>query len=501
MNQRKAGIVLSYLCEAIKIISALIYTPLMLRLLGQSEYGLYQLVSSTVSYLSLLSLGFGSAYVRYFSRYQAKKDSDGITRLNGMFLIVFTIMSAVCILCGSVMLGNARVIFGDGLTGAELETAKRLFRILLVNMAMTFPNSVFDCYIIAHERFVFQRFMSLLQSLLNPFLTLPLLLLGYGSVAMVVISTALTATVFLSNIVYCRKKLAMAFSFRGLQYTLLREMWGFTLFIFLHQIIDQLNWNVDKMLLGRFCGTAAVAVYGIGGQINSVYMSITNKIPSVFIPEVNRIVMENKEDCDKKLSALLNKVGRITFILALYVFVGFVFCGRNFVRIWAGKEYIDAYYVTLLLIAPLVLILPHGLGIEIRRAKNKHRLAAVIMLITTIGNALISIPLSKEFGAIGAAAGTFCCLLGNRVIMDYYYIHVVALDVRILHNSMKHILKKSAIPVMFGLCGLFFSNVYVNLLWAAVYSALYFGAIYSVAVNEEEKVILRRALARIRGIK
>ena len=38
MNQKKAGVVLSYISEAIKILSALLYTPVMLRLLGQSEY-------------------------------------------------------------------------------------------------------------------------------------------------------------------------------------------------------------------------------------------------------------------------------------------------------------------------------------------------------------------------------------------------------------------------------------------------------------------------------
>ena len=37
-------------------------------------------------------------------------------------------------------------------------------------------------------------------------------------------------------------------------------MWVFTFFIFLNQIIDQINWSVDKFLLGRLAGTTAVAV-------------------------------------------------------------------------------------------------------------------------------------------------------------------------------------------------------------------------------------------------
>ncbi len=73
VNQKKVGVILSYISQAIQILSGLIYTPIMLRLLGQSEYGLYQLVYSVVSYLSLLSFGFTASYMRFYSRAEGKK--------------------------------------------------------------------------------------------------------------------------------------------------------------------------------------------------------------------------------------------------------------------------------------------------------------------------------------------------------------------------------------------------------------------------------------------
>ena len=66
ISQKKAGVVLSYASQAVQIISGLIYTPIMLRILGQSEYGLYQLVYSVVSYLGLLSMGFNASYMRFY---------------------------------------------------------------------------------------------------------------------------------------------------------------------------------------------------------------------------------------------------------------------------------------------------------------------------------------------------------------------------------------------------------------------------------------------------
>ncbi len=65
-NQRKVGVLLSYISQGIHILSGILYTPIMLRMLGQSEYGLYTLVSSVVSYLGLLNFGFASSYIRFY---------------------------------------------------------------------------------------------------------------------------------------------------------------------------------------------------------------------------------------------------------------------------------------------------------------------------------------------------------------------------------------------------------------------------------------------------
>ena len=65
VNQLKAGVILSYGYTFIQTIILLFYTPIMIRMLGKSEYGLYSLVYSTVSYLAVLNVGFASAFVRY----------------------------------------------------------------------------------------------------------------------------------------------------------------------------------------------------------------------------------------------------------------------------------------------------------------------------------------------------------------------------------------------------------------------------------------------------
>ena len=167
-------------------------------------------------------------------------------------MTIFLVITAVCLVCGGVMLCNVQGIFGDGLTAAEIDKARVLMALMIFNLALSFPGSVYGCYISAHEQFFFQRIINLLQVLFNPFLTLPLLLMGYGSVAMVCVSTFFSIAGFVANVLFSRRKLKMTFSFQRFDFKLLREMFIFTFFIFLNSIIDQINWSVDKFLLGRF---------------------------------------------------------------------------------------------------------------------------------------------------------------------------------------------------------------------------------------------------------
>lgn len=499
INQRKAGVILSYAGEIVKILVNLVYTPIMLRLLGQSEYGLYQLVYSVVSYLSILSLGFGSSYLRFYSRYKAQNDEDGVAKLNGMFILIFCSISVICILCGTVMVRNIRTIFGTGLTESEYATAKVLMELLIINLALTFPNSVFNCSITAHEKFLFQKLLILLQNLFSPFLTLPLLIMGYGSIGMVSVTTLLTFVLLISNIFYCFKKLHVRFAFHGLKISLFKEMWVFTFFIFLNQIIDQINWSVDKFLLGRFAGTTAVAVYGVGGQINTLYLQFSSSVSNVFVPKVNRIVAETNDNTE--LTTLFTKVGRIQFIVLGLILTGFVFFGMPFVNLWAGEGYGASYAVALLLIIPVTVPLIQNLGIEIQRAKNMHKARAVVYLAIAIANVFISIPLIKFFGPEGAALGTAISLFaGNIIFMNWYYHARIGMNMFYFWKEIAKFIPALIAPCVVGIAIMKFVNTtgLVKLgVFAVVYAAVYGLSMYFFGMNEEEKQLVMGPIRKI----
>ncbi len=498
-QQRKAGIILSYLSQIIHMLSSLLYTPVMLRLLGQSEYGLYQLVYSTVAYLGLLSFGFSASYMRFYSRFKAQNSHDEIARLNGMFMIIFLCISALCLICGGIMLANIKSIFAEGLTEQEYAKAKILMLLMIINLALTFPNSVFTAIVSSKEKFMFQKLLDLLQNLFNPFLTLPLLITGFGSVSMVVITTVLTVCKLAANAVFCFKSLKAKFLFTGFQLSLFKEMWVFTFFIFINMIVDQINWSVDKILLGRFAGTAAVAIYGIGGQLNSMYLNLSTSVSAVFVPKVNRIVANT--DDNSRLTRLFSSVGRVQFIILFLIISGFIFFGKPFILLWAGKGYGVSYNIALLLMVPVTVSLIQNLGIEIQRAKNMHKARSVVYLSIALSNIFVSIPCIKHWGAQGAAIGTAITLIaGNIIFMNWYYHNRIGLNMLYFWKEILKFIPAVIPPAITGIVIIKFVNLsHITLLFAAIiiYTAVYCASMWFLGMNSEEKSVISSPVNKI----
>ena len=210
-SQRKIGAILSYGNIISKNIINFLYTPFLLRLIGQSDYGLFQMTNSVIMALSLLSLGFSSAYVKFYISLKVKEDHDGIKRLNGLYLILFLFMSIIAAIIGSMMVVKASSLFGNALTLRELEITKKLMIIMIVNISLTFPSSVFDSNIIANEKFVFQQARQIIQTFLVPIISIPLILNGTGVIAISLTQTFVTVLFLFLNIRYCVRKLNLTF--------------------------------------------------------------------------------------------------------------------------------------------------------------------------------------------------------------------------------------------------------------------------------------------------
>jgi len=503
-NQLKVGSLLSYAQMFLGVVISLVYTPVMLRLLGQSEYGLYNTVSSTISMLSLLSLGFNSGYIRYFAKYKKENDSEAIWKLNGLFLVIFLIIGLVGLACGIFLSFNLEYVFADGLTASEYSLARTLMLLLSVNLAVTFTMSVFTHIVSANEKFVFLKLISVIKTVLNPLVTLPLLLMGFRSVAIVVVTLCFSIVTDGIFMYYVFRKLKYKFVFRNFEKSVVRSLFSYTFFIAINMIVDQINWNADKILLGRYKGTESVAVYSVGYTLYQYYMMLSTSIASMFTPRIHHIVNATNGDKRiqrKRLTELFVKVGRIQFLVLSLVATGIVFFGKDFItKYWAGAEYGEAYYVALLLVLPASIALIQNLGIEIQRAQDKHKFRAIVYVFMALINVGMSIVLCQKYGAIGSAVGTAISLvLANGLIINWYYHYRCNIDVVIFWKNILRVSVGLIIPVLVGILlnkYVVLSNIWQYLGAILIYICVFGASMWLFGINTYERELVSKQIKR-----
>jgi O-antigen/teichoic acid export membrane protein len=249
------------------------------------------------------------------------------------------------------------------------------------------------------------------------------------------------------------------------------------------------NWHIDKLLLARFCGVAAVAVYSVGTQFSSLTMNLSTVLSSVFIPTANKLVAQKRSDAE--ISDLFIKTGRIQFIIVGFIMLAFIFFGKSGVFFFAGAGYENAYYVALFLMLPLVVPLSQDLGLTIMRAKAKHKMQMVINVGVALLNFFISIPLCKAFGEIGAAVGTFIgVIIAANILQSIYYHKVGKLDIVRWLKQIGGFAPALIIPVLFGIVIMLFVNttvVFKFVLFAFLFTVVYFVSIWLIGMNSYEK--------------
>lgn len=497
-KQIKIGAILTYLQMAVAIAISLIYTPLMIRVLGKSEYGLYNTIASTISLLSLLSLGFNSSYVKFFSKYKQDNEVDKIFKLNGLFLIVFCIIGIVAFLCGLFLTINLELVFKNGLIESEYKTAKVLMLLLTINLTISFPMSVFTNIISAHEKFIFQKLLLIFKTVGTPAISIPLLLLGKGSISIVIATLIISLFVDLVSLLYVLAILKQKFVFRSFEKGIFKDLLVFTSFIAINMVVDQINLNIDKILLGRFKGTEIVAVYSVGYTLYTYFQMFSTSVSSLFTPKVHKIVLETEGDeieQKKQLTNLFVKIARIQFMILGLICTGFVFFAKQFiVQFWAGSGYDDAYYVLLLLAIPSMIPLTQNIGIEVQRAKNKHKFRSIVYLIMALVNLIVSIFLCQMYGAVGCAIGTaISLLLANGLIMNIYYSKQCNINVSLYWLNILKMCLGLIIPIIIGVISIMFINyktIWEFLIGVLAYSIIYFISMFVLGMNKEEKSFL-----------
>lgn len=500
MNQRKLGILLSYVNSLLQVIIGFLYVPILLHYIGKSEYGLYQLMGSLIAYFSVMDFGLSAAVIRFYAKYRALKDKVGMENILAISMRGYGIVTVLVLVIGGVCYALLDRIFAGSMTVAEIAESKDIFLLLLLNIAVTLSTMVFRSVINAQERFLFLKGMETVQLVMQPALVVLVLMHHPSAFSVAAVQTVLNIILSGVRVFYCFHDLHITIRFHYWNHELFAAFRKLALSVFAVSLIDQVFWKTNQIILGIISGTNAVAVYSIASLIYMNYMALSVAISGVYLPHVTGMVA--KKEPISNLSELFIQIGRWQYYLLALVATGFIIFGKQFIALWAGPGFEDSYIITLLIILPFTVDLIQNIGLAIMQAMNRYDFRARIYFLTGVLNLLLAIPLGIKYGGIGCAVATgISMIVGNGFIMNWYYGKEIHLAIASFWRQIGRISLVTGVCLVIG----YVANIYLLpqrgivpfVLKAAMYTVLYVAMVYAFAMNQREREKIQGFLKKL----
>jgi O-antigen/teichoic acid export membrane protein len=503
MGSIKNGVILSYGNILLGIISGIFLTPYMIQAMGQSEYGLYILIGSVVSYMTVFDFGINNALIRFISKYRAERDLLSEQKFIGQGIAVYFLISIIVLLVGFGVLAHLDSIFDQSLKPEEMVMAKRMFVILLINIAITLPGGAFDGIINAYERYEIPRLLRMIRIISRVVLIYLVLKNDGNAISVVLVDTLINIVVVGLNAFYCFKVLHIRLKF-GFNKVILVSMFSYSFWVFLNTIIDQMYWKLGQTLLGIFQNTAQVAVYAVAATIIAYYMTISGSMVGIFLPKATKMFVEKKSA--NEICEFMVKVGRLQSLILLGVFVGFIFFGNEFIILWVGKDFIDAYNIIIVTLIGLTPYLIQSIGGIMLQALGKFAVRTLILLVIVLLNLLLAIFLVKIYSGLGVAFSTAISFLIQFVVLSVYYKKIFGIKIREYYSGLIQGWKYGLPVILLGgfICQELMSHIegwIPKLMLLMVFGSIYLGSIYFIVLIPFEKgMVLSFIKLRIRKL-
>lgn len=488
MSQLKKGAILNYGTIFLTNIVGIILTPFIIKSLGDAEYGLYILIGAFVGYISLFDFGLNNAVVRFVAKYRAERDTRGEENFLATTLIIYSIISFLVIGIGGILYVNIQYIFGESLTNQEIVKAEIMFVILVFNLAIRLPGGIFEGICSGYEQFVFPKSVNIIRYIVRSLTVVIILIYGGKAISIVVIDTVMNLLIIIVNAFFVFRKLKVKIKLHQFEIFLVKNIFSYSIWIFVGVLVGQFQWQGGQLVLGILSDTKVVAIFAVGIVLGTYYATFSSAMTGVFLPRATQMIVANASG--EELTSLMIKIGRISFLVLVYILIAFFLYGKQFIYLWVGEIYNDSWLIAFIIMLGYTVPLIQAFGHSILQAKNKLAFKSLLYLFFIVVGTILGAFLVKRLGAVGMVFGSTLGWIIAQLIMNIYYRKVIRLNVvRFFKEVLSRIFVVSLIVLFIGggidkIPGEGWLSFVIK---TSFYSVSYVVLMYSFAILPDEK--------------
>ncbi len=391
----------------------LLLTPYILHHLDVGDFGVWVLLTVFTSSFNLLDLGLGSSFVKYISAYHTHEDYDRINEVLFSGLVFYAVFG---VFLTAVGLAVEKPLF----SWFNITNASDVFPLVLIACAVQNIAVMFLSIFKGVQRMDKSNAVEIKMSVVNFAGTIFFLQKGWGmyglavnTLIMSILATALAWWTVRQSI----PKLRLGWHFNA---PLFREMFGYGAKMQVSRLGNLICFQVDKLIISRFLGIAAVSFYEVGSRLTSFMRAVPLVLLSALIPATSELGARNDR---RKIVQTYYLTSKYVCLMTVAMVAFIVLEARSLVYLWIGPHFETSVV--------LIQILAIGYGANVLGGAASQTGAGVgrpefdmkCTVLLSILNPILSLALVQRFGAAGAAAGTTIALISAAVYLLVLFHH------------------------------------------------------------------------------
>lgn len=414
---------------------ALFITPVIVRALGQEQYGVWSFLNGLLAYSDVLYFGLGTAFVKFVAGSRATGDQDGVNRLASVVTLIYTGLGIVSLVAAFVLSGFITHVFATPLAPELGRQAAITCMLLGGQLCFVFMGSAFIGLLSGYERYDLANGVYLvgvlLRFILTPLLVReghePLLTMAWLGVSIPGLSVLLLAIVAYRTIPGFALRLVKP------QAAELRQLYGFGLQSFFIVFAVKLISYTDTTVIGTTLGAASVALYTLPLQLVEYGRAAVAGFSGVFLPRLAGLVVQ--QDFRALRAAYLSSM-RFACVLSGWLVASMIALGPAFLNRWVGPDFgTPTQYVLLALaIATFGQVISTQVPLPFYQALHVVAVPAIVLMLEAVVNLALSLWLAPRLGLVGVAVATVApALLLSGMVLPPYLCKRLGLPLRALY--------------------------------------------------------------------
>ncbi|HPD18617.1 MAG TPA: oligosaccharide flippase family protein [Candidatus Goldiibacteriota bacterium] len=457
-------------------------TPLILKYVGKEAYGIWVIAGTILIFVELFTnMQMSAAVSILIPKYDVNKNKKDLNEICNTLVFFYFLTSVLVFVLYFFFKGNIINLFFN-VEKNSVETVNFVLTASIYLFLINFVISGFVYFMNGFNVFYINSIMHIITGYVRAGLMVFVLFAGYGIKGIVIVqmTTTLAETiilVFFAKVIFPPLKIGLKY----VNFEKFKTMFNVGSRLFFSRVATQINNNVDKLILGYFLNPVMTAYYQIG---SSIAKGITN-IPEILglyslLPAASELKNKNQNN---KIPVLYNRVNKYIFFVALFLCSGFIIFGREFINLWLGRGYNEAYMVLRILSIAYTLGVAGYAAMNLLNGMEKINETMTVSIVCAIINVMLSIVLTKFYGLKGAAVGTLISMGISAVWFYLLFYKIIKCHLNLVEIFIKPllcILAAFCINFLIELKIITYSNWMLFFVKIFIFSVIYFFMSYFV---------------------